>query len=80
MPGSAPGVGLQEDELARGASIPDTVYGRLIQVGNELIVHVVVLVVRVEDDELVVDEAGGDGLPPGFEAGGVGDDLLVVSA
>lgn len=80
MPGSAPGVGLQEDELARGAGVPDAVHGRLVQVGNELVVHVVVLVVRVEDDELVVDEAGRDRLPPGLEAGGVGDDLLVVAA
>lgn len=65
MPRPTPRVRLQPDKLARRAAVPDAVDGRLVEVRHELVVHVVVLVVGVEDDEVVVGEAGRDRLPPG---------------
>ena len=80
MPGSAPGVRLKEDVLARCASGADAIDGCLVQVGHELVVHVMILVVRVEDDEVIGRKAAGHGRPPGFEAGGIGDDVAVIAS
>lgn len=80
MPCATPRISLQPDKLPRRPSITNPINSRLVQVRHQPVVHVVVLVVGVEDDELVVLEAGGDGGPPGFEAGDIGDDLVVVAA
>ena len=79
VPGTAPRVGLQEDELASGTRSTDAFDSGLIQVGDELVVHIVVLVVGIEDDFVVVLEARGNRLPPGLETGYVGDDVPIVS-
>ncbi len=79
-PGAGPRVALDKDVLRRGARGADAVDGGLVEVEDEGLVHVVELVVGVEDDARVGGELGGDGLPPGAEGGGVGDDVAVVAA
>ena len=79
-PGAGPAVALGGDVLGSSACGTHAVDGGLVEVEDELLVHVVVFVVGVEDDEGVVFELGGDVLPPGFEAGCVGDDGAVEAA
>jgi hypothetical protein len=52
----------------------------LVEAEHERVVHVVVLVVGVEDDLVVVGEHLGRRRPPGFEAVNVSDDLFIVTA
>lgn len=79
MPSTTPRVALDEDVLGRGAGVADGVDGGLVQLVDERVVHVVVLVVGVEDDELVVDVPRRHLGPPRAEALHVRDDLLVVA-
>lgn len=39
-----------------------------------------VLVVGIENNLAIILEAGSDRLPPRLEAGGIGDDLVVVAS
>ena len=78
MPGTRPRVALNEDVLASGASGADGVDGGLVELADERVVHVVVLVVGVEDDELVVRVPRRHLGPPRAEARRVADHLLVV--
>lgn len=78
MPGTAPRVALDEDVLARGAGAADGVDGGLVQLVDKRVVHVVVLVVGVEDDKVVVGIARRHRGPPRAEALHVADDLSVV--
>ena len=79
-PGAAPRVALDEDVLRRGAHAADGVDGGLVEPEDEVLVHVVVLVVGVKDDAVVGGEELGCGGPPGAEAVYVGDHLVVVAA
>jgi len=79
-PRAAPGISLEENELAGRARITDSVYRRLVEVHHQLVLHVVVLVVGIENNLAVILEAGSDRLPPRLEAGGIGDDLVVVAS
>lgn len=73
-------VALDEDVLRGGACCPDAVDGGLVQVQDEGLVHVVVLIVGVEDDLGVALVHTGEVLPEGLEARGVGDDVTVEPA
>ena len=79
-PGAGPAVAFGGDVLGVGTGGADAVDGGLVEVDNEGLVHVVVFVVRVEDDLAVVFVGGCDGVPEGLEAGDVGDDFVVVAA
>jgi hypothetical protein len=79
-PGAGPRVALGRDVLLCGARCADAVDGGLVQVEDELLVHVVELVARVEDDALVVLVLACDVLPPRLEAGCVGDNGAVEAA
>lgn len=76
-PGARVRVALDEDVLRGSPRGPDAVDGGLVQVQDESLVHVVVFVVGVEDDLGVALVHGGQVLPEGLEAGGVGDDVAV---
>ena len=52
----------------------------MVEVDDERLVHVVVLVVGIEDDFGIGGVELSDGLPPGLEAGGVSDDGVVEAA
>lgn len=52
-PSAAVGVFLDKDALACGTSRPDAVDGGLVELRNETVVHVMVLIVGVEDDRAV---------------------------
>lgn len=79
-PGAGPGIAFDKDGLRGSARRPDAVDGRLVEPEHQRVVHVVILVVGVEDDLVVgSEELGGRG-PPGLEAVGVGDDLVVIPA
>jgi len=80
VPGAGPRVALYKDPLRCRPRRADAVDGGLIQPGHECVVHVVVLVVGVEDNLVVALEAGRDRGPPCLEARGVGYDLVVVAA
>lgn len=80
VPGTRVRVTLDPDVLGRGTRSTDVGDGGLVQVVDQRVVHVVVLVVGVEDDLLVVLETSGNGLPPGSEVGAAGDDVAVVAA
>lgn len=79
-PSTRPAVSLGRDILGCRACRAHTVDSRLVEVEHEGLIHIVVLVVGVEDDEGVVLELCRDVLPPGFEARGVGDDGMVEAA
>ena len=79
-PGAGPRVAFGRDVLGGGAGGAHAVDGGLVEVEDELLVHVVVLVVGVEDDEGVVFVLRGDVLPPCLEARRVGDDVAVEAA
>jgi hypothetical protein len=79
MPCSGPRIAFNKDVLRGGAGGADAVDSGLVKTRHERVVHVVVLVVGVEDDLGVVLEAGGHCGPPGLEAGRVGNDLFVVA-
>lgn len=76
-PGARVRVALDEDVLGGGAGGADAVDGGLVQVQDECLVHVVVLVVGVEDDLGVALVHGGEVLPERLEASGVGDDVAI---
>lgn len=80
VPGAGPGVTLGENVLAGSASGTDGVNGSLVEVEDEGLVHVVVLVVGVEDDALVALEGVGQVGEEGLEGGEVGDDGALVAA
>lgn len=79
-PGAGVGVAFGCDVLRCGASGADAVDGGLVELDDEVLVHVVELVVRVEDDAGVGGEGLGEVGPEGLEGGGVGDDGVVVAA
>jgi len=79
-PGSRPRVALRGDVLLSSASCADAVDGGLVKVEDELLVHVMELIIYVEDDEGVVFELCGDVFPPRLEAVGVGNDVFVEAA
>ena len=79
-PGAGPGVALDEDVLRCGACCADTVDGGLVKAEDERVVHVVILIVGVEDDLVVGCEQLGCGCPPRFKTFNIGDDLVVVPA
>ena len=79
-PCASPAVALRGDVLFCGACGADAVDGGLVEVEDELLVHVMVFVVCVEDDEVVVFVFGGDVGPPGFEGGCVGYDVAEEAA
>ena len=74
-PGTGPGVSLGRDGLFCGAGCADAVNGGLVEVEDEVLGHVVELVVCVEDDEGVVLELGRYVGPPRLEGRCVGDDV-----
>lgn len=76
-PGTSPRVALSRDVLAGSTSSTDTVDTSLVKVDDKGLVHVVELVVDVEDDFAVAGEFLGDVGPPSLETRGVGDDLRV---
>lgn len=76
-PGTGPGVALCRDVLRGGARGADAVDAGLVQADDEVLVHVVELVVDVEDDLGVVGELGRDVGPPRLEAILVADDVAV---
>jgi hypothetical protein len=51
----------------------------LVELCDEGVVHVVVLIVGVENDLAVAREPSGNGLPVGLETVGVGDHVPVVA-
>ena len=79
-PGARVGVAFRCDVLGGGAGGADAVDGGLVEGDDEGLVHVVVLVVGVEDDLGVAGVLLGELLPPRLEAGGVGDDGVVEAA
>lgn len=76
-PGTSPRVTFGCDVLLGRASSTDAIDGGLVEVEDKLLVHVVVLVVRVEHDERVVLVLRCNVLPPCLEARRVGDDVAV---
>jgi len=78
-PSASVRVTFHEDVLARGTGRADAVDSGLVELCDEGVVHVVVLIVGVEDDLAVAREPGGNGLPVGLETVGVGDYVAVVA-
>lgn len=78
-PSTGVGISLHKDVLARGTSRPDAVDGSLVELCNEGVVHVMVLIVGVEDNLAVTREPGGNGLPVRLETVGVGDHVSIVT-
>lgn len=66
--------------MIRGTCGTDTIDSSLIQVEDERLVHVMVFVIGIEDDELVALVHGCDILPPCLEAGRVGYDVRIEAA
>lgn len=79
VPGTGPGVALDEDVLRGGAGATDGVDGGLVQLADEGVVLIVELIVSVEDDLLVGGVAFGYHGPPRSEAADVGDDIVIVA-
>ena len=79
-PGTRVRVALDEDVLRGGARATDGGDGGLVEVEDEGLVHIVVLVVGVEDDTRVGRELGGEFGPEAAEGARVGDDVAVVAA
>lgn len=79
-PGAGVGVAFGCDVLGGRAGGADAVDGGLVELDDEVLVHVVEFVVRVEDDAGVGGEGFGEVGPEGFECGGVGDDGVVIAA
>lgn len=79
-PCTAPRVAFDKDVLGGGADATDGVDGGLVEPEDEVLVHIVVLVVGIEDDVVVGRKELGCGGPPGAEAVYVGDHLVVVAA
>ena len=79
-PGASVRVALRGDVLLGGAGSADAIDGGLVEVEDESLVHVVVLIVCVKDDERIVLVLCGNVLPPCLEAGGVGNDVAVEAA
>lgn len=80
VPRARPRIALDEDVLTRRTRRADPVNGRLVELQHERLVHVVVLVVGVEDDLVVGLEGRGEVLPEGLEGVRVGDDAALVAA
>lgn len=80
VPRARPRVALHKNILTRRARRADPVNGRLVELQHERLVHVVVLVVGVEDDPVVGLEGRGEVLPEGREGDRVGDDAALVAA
>lgn len=78
--GTSPGVTLDKDVLGGSAGLANGVDGGLVEVGNKRVLHVMVLVVGVEDDILVVGETLSNLGPPGTEVSSAGDDVTVEAA
>lgn len=73
------GVTLDKDVLRGGAGLADAVNGSLVESSDDRVIHVVVLVVGVEDDKLVAGEALSELGPPSAELGTL-HDVAVVAA
>lgn len=65
--------------MARRTSRTYAVDGSLVELRNEGVVHVVVLVVGIEDDLAVAREPGCNGLPVRLETVRVGNHVAVVA-
>ena len=76
-PGAGPRIAFGRDVLLGSARGADAVDGGLVEVEDELLVHVVELVVCVEHHQRVVLVLACDLLPPALEAAYVGDDFAV---
>lgn len=79
MPGSRPGIPLDEDVLRGGAGRSNGVDGFLVQIGDESVIFVVKLVVRVEYDLAVGRVPLCHRRPPRAETVYVGDDVVVIA-
>lgn len=79
-PCSGVGVSLDKDVLCGGARSPDTIDSGLVELAHEGVVHVMVFVVCVEDDQAVGGKASCYRLPPCLEPRCVADDIAIVSA
>ena len=79
-PRARPGIALDKDGLGGGARRPNPVNGRLVEPEHERVVHVVILIVGIENDLVVGSKELSGRSPPGLEAVNVGDDLVVITA
>lgn len=57
----------------------NAINGSLIELENEVLVHIMILVVGIKDDARVVGVDLGDIVPEGFERGYIGDDVIVIA-
>lgn len=78
--GTSVGVTLDKDVLGGSAGLADGVNGGLVEVGDKGVLHIVVLVVGIEDDVTVVGETLSNLCPPGTKVGRALDDLVVEAA
>ena len=74
---TGPHISLGGDVLGRCACRSDTVDGGLVQVEDEGLVHIMVFVISVEDNEFVALILCCDILPPCLETCSIGDDVLI---
>lgn len=78
-PSTSPGGTFDEDELRRSPTSADRVNGSLHQAVDDRSIHVMRLVLEIENDMGIRGELLGKVLPPSRECIGVGDDAVVVT-